>query len=510
MSKIRMTPWLGLGLALSAALVTGCVAAPSVLRTSLPNVVGETYGDNTNPPEFVKAIPVGEEVAIPRGKAAMTLFVVIPQKQAAQEGERSAQYIEFGNIRRVDVTITGENLINPVTTTINVSSGTSAAGTVVLNAGRNQIIKAVGKDASGNIVSTVKGVSTSLAGQVVNAEAKFGTTPLAAVIGGLSTEVAPVVNMAAISGVINPILSPVNNNGSVTYSTHPTFVNPTPVINAINALVSGGTQPGAITTGMIMDQLGGAQPIYPASTVTLQLRDPQGNAFILPSQGVRYVYPVDRNGDGQVDGTTFGSDTYGASMYSIRLSDPVSYDGYSIGAGQSQTAITNVPPGTFQVTYFSERASMKPWEVWPFHKSATVSVTPGSSQSVDLQLVDVSQPVSVSATGSFSNSGEYSQQIGYQSCEWFRFPTSANLVYRVSYDASQVQSYYSGNKLMVFDRSGAQLFQSESATDSYTFASAAANSIYVYTPFSNTAVEVTTESLGANQSLYNTTIRYGE
>ncbi|MNY72038.1 hypothetical protein D3C86_2105010 [compost metagenome] len=63
---------------------------------------------------------------------------------------------------------------------------------------------------------------------------------------------------------------------------------------------------------------------------------------------------------------------------------------------------------------------------------------------------------------------------------------------------------------MIFDQSGAQLFQSDRATDSYTFASAASNSLYVYTFFGDTRVDVTTESLGADQSLYNATIQYGQ
>ena len=55
-------------------------------------------------------------MSVPQGKAALTLFVVIPQKKA--DGDRHAQYIDFSSITQVDVTIAGENLENPVSTTI--------------------------------------------------------------------------------------------------------------------------------------------------------------------------------------------------------------------------------------------------------------------------------------------------------------------------------------------------------------------------------------------------------
>lgn len=503
MSKMRMIPWLGL--AMSAALVAGCVAAPSLLRTSMPNVVGETYADNTNPPEYVKAIPVGEEVSIPRGKAAMTLFVVIPQKQAVQEGDRKAQYINFSNISRVDVTITGENLANPVTTSINVSSGSSAAGTVVLNAGRNQIITAVGRDGSGNVVSTVKGVATSLPGQVVNAEAKFGTTPLADVIGGLNSTIAPELNMAAVNGIINPILSPSNNNGAVTYGTHPTFINPAPIINAVTALVSAGAQPGSITTVQISDRLSGAQPIFPGSTVTVRLRDPKGNVLTLPNQG-RSTSGYDRNNDGIIDGSYFNNNSSNPYLY-FTLSDPITPQNQNIYGGQAQCSVSSVPPGEYLLTYWGENYSVKPWEVLPLNRQATTSVAAGTTQTIDVRFADVSRPVTVNATGSFS-SGTYNGFAGYYSYEWFRFPTKSNLVYHVTYEAP---SYSQGEqRIMIFDQGGAQLYQNPASSGSFTFASAATNSLYVYTRFVDTRVDVITETLGANQSLYNATVNYGQ
>ncbi|MBO9542400.1 hypothetical protein J7643_17550 [bacterium] len=502
MTMMRYKSWAGI--ALSMALLTGCVAAPALIKTQMPTVVGETYAYNPNQPEYQEIIPVGKDVSIPQGKAAMTLFVVIPQKQPPKD-ERNSQYIEFSNIRRVDVTITGENIVHPVTTSINVSSGVSAAGTVVLPAGRNQIITAVGRDGNGNVISTVKGVATSIAGQVVNAEAKFGTTPLAEVMGALSPSVAPTVNMAAISGVINPILNPTTNNGVVTYATHPTFVNPTPIVNAINALITNGVQPGAITTGTILDQLGGAQPIYTPSMVTVRLLDPQGQVYPLPSTNAINANAEDRDGDGLADGSNFSSGRYYGYIGSITLSDPLSSENRYFDSGQSQTSIGNIAPGTYQLTYYSDRVSSKPWIVLPYQKTATVSVAAGSNQTVDIRLVDVSKPVSVEATGSFSSRADYGAY------EWHRFSTAPNLVYRISYDATQSGWYGSPKTMMIFDQSGAQLFQSPGdATGSYTFASAASNSLYVYTFFGDTRVDVTTETLGASQSLYNTTIQYGQ
>lgn len=512
MSKKRMTPWIGL--AMSAALVSGCVAAPSVLKTTMPQVVGETYAANPNPPEFVKAIPVGEEVVVPRGKAAMTLFVVIPQKQVASEGERSAQYIEFSNIRRVDVTITGENLSNPVVTTINVSSGTSAAGTVVLNAGRNQVITAVGRDASGNIISTVKGVATSVAGQVVNAEAKFGTTPLAEIIGALSPSVAPLINPAAINGIINPLI------GQPPYTTHPTFINPTPVVNAINALVTAGTSPSAITTGLITDQLGGAQPVYMAGAVRLNLLGVNGSPITTGASNPHYSYPVDRNNDGVLDGASYGGSNGDFATYRIYLTDPVTSERYWIYS--FPVSVSNVPPGTFQLNYDNRLygATSKPWEVFPWSAwsgIATVSVQPGQVTNLNFQLKDVSKTAPIETNGgTFSSiaptfdtrNGNWS----FESHEWHRFSSHANLVYSISYNVDQfiLNNYSSGIYLRVFDATGTQLYQGEAASGSFTFASAATNSLYVYTAFASTSVNVSTQTLGSNQSLYNATIQYGQ
>lgn len=497
-----------LSLALSLSVLTGCVTGPSALKTHWQSFTGETYAENTNKPEVVKVVPIGEEVIVPQGKAALTLFVVIPQKQ--QEGDRQTQYIDFSTIRKVEVTITGENLANPVTTSIDVSSGSSAAGTVVLTPGRNQIITAVGKNSQGDTVSIVKGVATSLAGQVVNAEAKFGTTPLAEIVGGLSPEVAPQINLAAINGVVAPLLNPRTYNGMVTYGTHPSFINPTPIVNAIKALIAGGTTPGAISTGMITDQLAGAQPLHPASSVTVRILDPLGNPYTLPSQGVPYVYPEDRDGDGTPDGTRFSSSSYNGYITDIQLSDPVSSSGYFDG-GSSQTQIGNIPPGSFQLTYYSYQVSMKPWETLPLRKTQSVTVTPGSSKTADIRLIDVSKPTAVTAAGgSFSSFSIYTSPLYGYSYEWFRVPTEANVIYRLAYVA-QNQSYdFDYLKLMIFDQSGAQLFQSADASGSYTFASGAASTLYVYTPYINTTVNVTTEALGESQSLYNASIHYNQ
>lgn len=513
MAKMRLIPWVGL--AMSAALVAGCVAAPAVIRTSLPNVVGESYADNANPPEFVKAIPVGEEVVIPRGKAAMTLFVVIPQKQAASEGDRKAQYIEFSNIRRVDVMITGENLVNPVTTSINVSSGTSAAGTVVLNAGRNQVITAVGKDAAGNVISTVRGVATSVAGQVVNAEAKFGTTPLAEVISALPATVSPEINLAAINGVINPIIGTAPN-----YSTHPTFINSLPIVNAIKTLLASGTLPNAITTGMITDQLGGAQPVYMAGAVRLSFLDSHGQTITSAVPNAKFSYPYDRNGDGVLDGGAYSGSSADWACTGMYVTDPVSARQYW---SSLPVTVSNIPPGTFQLGYSNNLggATTRPWEVFPskaFNDVATVSVQPGAITNLSYQLQDVSKPVAVSSGGTFSSvAPTYDTRNGYwnrDSHEWHRFSSQANLVYSIDFAVDPFIVSQNGGMssvyLRVFDVSGTQLYQGEAASGSFTFASAATNSLYVYTPFASTSVNVTTQTLGQNQSLYNATIRYGE
>ena len=503
----------GMGLALSIALAAGCVAQPNVVKTQMPSVPGETYGQNFLPPEVVKALPIGSNVVIPPGRAALTLFVVIPRK-AQTKAPSQARYINFSNITSVQVTITGENLTNPVQTTINVSSGMSAAGTVLLNAGRNQIITAVGRDSSGNVVSTVQGVATSVAGQVVNAVAEFGTTPLAEVVGGLSPSVAPLISTTAISGVIDPILNATTSvSGSVTYGTHPAFINPNPIISAIDTLVTNGNSPSAITSSMISTQMGATSPVYPASTVSIDVLDTLGNPFVLPTQGALTVYAEDLNGDGIVDGTApnpyYSSSNFGifgeAEVEGITLSDPVSGTIYMYG-GASSSIISNVPPGTYLLSYNTSGISTKPWQTLPYLKTSTISVSPGTTPTVNLQLIDVSTPVSVGATGSFAS--DTTTRYGSMSYQWFSFPATANLIYQFNY--SVTGSNMGGNQLMIFDQSGAQLYQSTTATGSYTFASAATTSLYVYTPYINTTVNVTTQSLSGSTSLYNTLVNFNQ
>lgn len=505
MSMIHLNNWVGL--ALSAALIGGCVAAPAVIKTYQPSVLGETYGQNSNPPEIVKAVPVGQDVVVPQGKAAMTLFVVIPQKEEATTQARKTQYIIFSSISQVVVTITGENLTNPVTTTINVSSGASAAGTVVLNAGRNQIVTAIGKDSSGKVIATVKGVATSQAGQVVNAVAKFGTTPLASVISGLSPTVAPQINLAAINGVIDPILSPTTNNGQVTYATHPTFINPTPLINAINSLVTGGTSPSAITTANINSQLGGALPIYSASTLYVRLRDPLGNVYSIPTQGWNTTPYFLNSNNATPDGSTFYSNNY--PNFNFSLSDPVTYQYNSINQSSSQTSLANVPPGTYQLSFNSYGGiSSKPWWVLPVGNSVSVTITQGTVSNADIKFIDVSKSVPItSAGGSFT--GSYNA--------WSTFQAASNLVYTLNYSGLGGANNSNGG-LSIFDQSGTQLYQSATATGSYTYASGATTSLYVYTPYynnsygasSSTTVNVITQSLGASQSFYNATVQYAQ
>ncbi|HEY9900614.1 MAG TPA: hypothetical protein V6D00_15660 [Pantanalinema sp.] len=286
---------------------------------------------------------------------------------------------------------------------------------------------------------------------------------------------------------------------------HPSLIKGAAIAARIRA--SNGAIPGAITTGTIMDQLGGAQPIYAPTRVLVRLRNPNGTPHVLPQQDGRSVRPIDRDGDGMADGTVFDSSMSSGYFQGIRLSDPISASNYTIYPGGSEIELGNIPPGSYRLSYGTEwdRYSNRPWIVYPVNRVATVSVLPNSNPVIDIHLIDVSKPVSVEATGSFSSAGVYDAM----SYDWHRFATAPNLVYRISYDASQ---YGSGGaqKLMIFDMSGTQLFQSDAATDSYTFASAASNSLYVYTPYGNTLVDVTTETLGANQSLYNATIQYGQ
>ena len=65
-----------------------------------------------------------------------------------------------------------------------------------------------------------------------------------------------------------------------------------------------------------------------------------------------------------------------------------------------------------------------------------------------------------------------------------------------------------GYNFRVFDASGAQLYQSADATGSFVYASPATNTLYVYTPYIQTHVDIEATPLAEGRSLYNTTIQY--
>lgn len=523
MSKIPAT--VCLTLALSVALSAGCMlTGPTVYKTRLPVTAGETYGEMMGLPEFVPAVPIGEDVVVPRGKAALTLYVVIPQKVSNDPAlnEREVQYVDYGRTTKVEVTITGENLLSPVTTSINVSAGMSAAGTIIVTPGRNQIITAVAKDSSGNVVATVKGVATSLTGQIVDAAIRYGTTPLANVISGLSIADGPAVSAAAIAGLIDPILNPATNptTGAVTYAKHPLYIDHASITSAINTLIAGGKAPASITIADLTSQLA-TTPVFGASSLTFRFKDPGGNVIALPAsgQGAKPYFPYDRNNDQVPDGTlirphysTSNNKDFGR-IYQPRVSDPLSSLTNNWSSGSS-FAIGNIPPGTYTYawsyanwsSFYSPGAwayeytdhhsfSKYPWWALPLITSGTFTFASGSAAVVDIQLVDVSKPAPISASG-----GEFVGQIH----EWYRFGTDANLIYRVNYVKKGTAEMF-----LVFDYQGNQIFQSSAATDSYTFGSAATNSLYVYIPQNNATVSVTTESLGP-QSQYNTSIKFDQ
>lgn len=510
LSKIRN--WVPL--ACGVTLLTGCVAGPAVLKTHLPSDPGETYGFNSNPPEYQPVVPIGQDVVVPRGKGALTLFVVIPRKEGGGS-DRSAQYIDFNKFSRVDVTITGENLTNPLTTSISVAGGaTSAAGTVVVTPGRNQIITAVAKDSSGNILSTVKGVATSLSGQVVNAVVKFGTTPTADALAALSPSVAPDIDAASINSYVEYYTRPTTNpsTGAVTYVKHPLFVDSSRIVSAINGLVSGGMLASAVASDDVYNQLGGVSPVSPAATATVRLVDPQGNPINIPTVAGPYAAnPIDRNGDGVTDGVLSYNGNAG-TLNPVQIADPVS-GAYSMSSGSGQLTFANLPGGTFGLFYSQNgRIAPKPWWTLPVGKP-TVTITPGATQTIDIGLIDISKPVTLSnASASFSSSSVYDTVYGNYALtgEWFRFSTEANIVYKISYQETSGNVGTGYMRLKIFDNTGAQLFQSTNATDSYSFASPATDSLYVYAQYMKTAVNVEGQALSSGSSLYNATINYGQ
>ena len=465
----------------------GCT--PSAVMTRMPSVAPETYGGVSGKTETVPVIPIGETVTIPAGKSAMTMVVVIPQPKT-EAGERQTQYVNYSSITTIDVTISGESLEVPLRATLKVGGSSSVAGTVILNPGRNQIISAVAKDANGAIISTVQGVATSQAGRVVDAVVNFGTTPAAKVFTSLSAAIAPRIPLAAIDGVIAPILSPsVNSNGQVVYATHPLFINPTPIVQAIHTLLEEGSTPEAISTAAIRSKLGGLTPVYSAGTVNARILDSRGKLYQLPRLGQgRIAYPADRNGDGVIDGAFLQSGvSYGGGM-TFTLSDPLSA-AQSVTSSSNgttplaQALITAVPIGTFGLTVQPSYPYRFPWEILPLTAGATVSVEPGITQVADIQLVDVSKPVPITAAG-----GSFTARP----LDWSRFDTEANLVYQVQYEligrinGSLAPNYY-GGWFKIFDANGLELFSSATATGSFIFASSATNSLYVYTPYAGTA-----------------------
>lgn len=473
-----------------AALGTTAGCTPNAVMTRMPSLAPEAYGFVSGKTEMVSVIPIGEAVTIPAGKSAMTMVVVIPQPKT-EVGERQTQYVNYSSITTIDVTIAGENLDVPLRSTLKVGGASTVAGTVILNPGRNQIITAVAKDANGALVATVQGVATSLAGKVVDAVVNYGTTPAAKVLTALDASIAPRISLEVLDGVITPVMSPtLTSTGQTVYAKHPLFINPTPIVQAIHALLEEGTRPEAVSSAAIRAKLGAQSPVYSPGSVNARILDSRGVLYELPRIGQGMMaYPVDRDGDNVVDGAFLSSSVRNYSSLTFTLADPLTLPkGLSRAsndtAQMAQAMIDSVPIGTFGLTVTPSYLYRFPWELLPLSGGVTVSVEPGLTQVAEIRLVDVSKPVPVTAAG-----GNF---IG-RPLDWSRFNTEANLVYQIQYELNgrlngTVPPNYYGGWFKVFDGRGIELFSSSTATGSFIFASNATNSLYVYTPYAAVAM----------------------
>lgn len=538
-------------LALAGTLaLSGCLlhqAAPSSSNLMVAHGISvpvETYGYNPNPPVYEPAIPLGQPFAVPPGRGAMSIFVSIPRKGGAS-GSRSAQYIDFSAITKVVVTIVGQNVTSPITTTLNVQNSSTAEGTVLVPAGANQIVTAKGYDNNGDLQATVQGVATSVAGQVVNAVVDYGQTPVAAVFAGLPVAEAAQASLSAIAEVVDQVTQPLTaSNGVVTYSVHPAFVNSPAIIQAIEDLASQGTPIGSISSASIDSELfnlGDDPPKYAAGAVTFELQAPGGTgSYTVPSGVPLFMSEAVFNAGGQLVGAgyhlAYQTSANAGVLNSFSVSDPVtSYlppsqccaPSLDLSAGQSAVSIPGVPPGTYSF-YFQGvpgfDVSAKPWivllpqaastnsevfgSVLANDQASTLSVSPGATTSVVLQMADASKPSSISASGGgdLVSSGPY---------EWDSFAASANTFYTITFSSGTFPGgtccYIYDNDFRILDQDANELYYASTATASYSYASSATASLYLYLPVPGSTVSIQAQPLsGTSNSAMNATVNYGQ
>ncbi|MEB3298135.1 MAG: hypothetical protein VKO21_01435 [Candidatus Sericytochromatia bacterium] len=527
---MRLLPARLLAAGLAGTVVTSVLTACQVpaeieLPTRMPVAAGESFASayGQSKPQQVDFIAPGKPVRLAVGKAAVTVLVSLPGGKS-EASDRGVQAIPFQNIRRVDLEVKGENLEAPLTTSVEISGGSSAAGTIILPAGRNQIITATGRDAAGQVIATVKAAATSQAGKVSEVVVRYGSTPAAEILEALPADVVPRINLTALQNAIEDVTRPSGTPAS--YVTHPMLVRKSVFIDAIKAQLEAGMTPEQIDGAVLAAALYGKSKKIEMGAVTVSVVDVNGDVRPFRYEyGYADYYLVNWGGSRLNRRSYIGLHSQGTR---IRLGTPLSPESEWIDGATTRSFPTE--PGEWSLN-LEPGVSLLPWvRILP---PATSSVFDGANVKVqegeNVRLVwrdhDMSQPV-LSGTGQATfSSTPYRDRIWDDptSGEFWRVTTADSTIFRLHHFNSVYTEYGCignmcredetlGRKsaVRVFRADGTQILGADAASGSFLYASEKAETLYIWTRFARTDATVSVTPLSSAEAISTTKVDFNQ
>ncbi|MEB3236665.1 MAG: hypothetical protein VKO64_03435 [Candidatus Sericytochromatia bacterium] len=516
--------WLFAACAVAISVSACHVSSDVVVPTRMPGGAGESFASAYQGvrPEVVAFVEPGKPVRLSPGKAAVTVLVSLPGG-VSESNNRTTQAIPFGNIRKVDIEVKGENLPAPLATSVEISGGSSAAGTIILPAGRNQIITATGRDAQGNVIATVKAASTSQAGKVSEVVVRYGSTPAAEILEALPVEVVPRINLAALQTAIEDVTRPAGTPSS--YMTHPMLVRKSAFVDAITAQLNAGKAPEQIDGAVLAAALYGKSKKIEKGSVKVSVVDLNGDVRPFNS------YPGYRDASLAVrDGSYLSrrivlipSDS---DYCQLNLGSPLAPEFVYLQGSSSQSVA--VEPGVWSISVYPGVTAL-PWVrvMLPASSSvfdgSSVVVEEGGKAELVWRDADMSKLVLTGAGQATFSSTPYSDRIwdDPKSGEFWRVTTADSTIFRLSHFNSIYSEYGCignmcnddeswGRKsaVRVFRADGTQILGADAASGSFLYASEMAETLYIWTRFARTDATVSVTPLSSAESISTTKVDF--
>lgn len=524
MSKVPVQKsWLFVACAVAVSVSACHVSSDVVVPTRMPGGAGESFASAYQGvrPEVVSFVEPGKPVRLSPGKAAVTVLVSLPGG-VSESPTRTTQAIPFGNIRKVDIEVKGENLPAPLTTSVEISGGSSAAGTIILPAGRNQIITATGRDAQGNVIATVKAASTSQAGKVSEVVVRYGSTPAAEILEALPVEVVPRINLAALQTAIEDVTRP--SGTPATYVTHPMLVRKSAFVDAISAQLAAGKTPEQIDGAVLAAALYGKSKKIEMGSVTVSVVDLNGDVRAFRQNSGFAARQLVAQGGSPLSRRYYIEVT--SDTTALQLGSPLSPDSYWLDG--SMVRSFPAEPGEWRIS-LQAGVSTLPWV--RIEPPATSSVFDGANVRVqegeNVRLVwrdrDMSQPLLAGSGQATFSSTPYRDRIwdDPKSGEFWRVTTADSTIFRLSHFNSVYSEYGCigsmcddeegwGRKsaVRVFRADGTQILGADAASGSFLYASEKAETLYIWTRFARTDATVSVTPLSSAEAISTTKVDF--